>query len=235
MTVHLASLNYDMIDSEQRESHMTTGTAMVWGAGGGIGRAMVQTLHDEGWQVLAVVRNDVDLTLPTPYVLEADLSQPSQVEMAVRAAAMETEAIDLWIYAAGDIHADRVADLTVDDWYRILDANLSGAFLATHFSMPLLAQNAHLIYLGAVSERLRLPGLSAYAAAKAGLEAYADALKKEERKRRITVVRPGAVATPFWEKVPMRMPADAAAPEKVAARILEAHENGFQGTLDLTG
>ena len=71
------------------------------------------------------------------------------------------------------------------------------AFLATHFSMPLLAQNAHLVYLGAVSERLRLPGLSAYAAAKAGLEAYAEALKKEERKRRITVVRPGAVATPF--------------------------------------
>ncbi len=214
---------------------MTTGTVMVWGAGGGIGRALVQALHDEGRQVIAVVRNTVDLALPTPYVLEADLSKPSQIEEAVRAAAMETEAIDLWIYAAGDIHAEKVADLTPDDWYRILDADLSGAFLATHFSMPLLAQDAHLVYLGAVSERLRLPGLSAYAAAKAGLEAFAEALKKEERKRRITVVRPGAVATSLWEKVPMRMPSDAASPKKVATRILEAHKNGFQGTLDLTG
>ena len=211
------------------------GTAMVWGAGGGIGRALVQALHDESWQVLAVVRNNIDLGLETPHIVEADLSKPQQVEEAVRAAAMEIESVDLWIYAAGDIHADKVSDLAVDDWYRILDANLSGAFLATHFSMPLLAQNAHLVYLGAVSERLRLPGLSAYAAAKAGLEAFAEALKKEERKRRITVVRPGAVATPLWEKVPMRMPADAASPEKVAERILEAHENGFQGTLELTG
>ena len=40
---------------------------MVWGAGGGIGRALVQALHDEGWQVLAVVQQDVNLALPTPH------------------------------------------------------------------------------------------------------------------------------------------------------------------------
>ena len=60
-----------------------------------------------------------------------------------------------------------------------MTANLSGAYLATHHSLPLLAEDAHLVFLGAVSERLRLPGLSAYAAAKAGLEAFGEALGKE--------------------------------------------------------
>jgi hypothetical protein len=50
----------------------------------------------------------------------------------------------------------------------------------------------------------------------------------------VTVVRPGAVATPFWDKVPMRLPKDAATPEKVAGRILQAYVDGQSGTLDLT-
>ena len=79
----------------------------------------------------------------------------------------------------------------------------------------------------------RLPGLSAYAAAKAGLEAFAESLSKEQRKKRITVVRPGAVATPLWEKVPLRMPVDVAPPGKIARKILEAYESGHKGQLDL--
>jgi short-subunit dehydrogenase len=85
-----------------------------------------------------------------------------------------------------------------------------------------------------VSERMQMPGLSAYAAAKAGLEAFAESLRKEARKRRITVVRPGAVATPFWENVPFRMPANAMTPEAVAAAILSAYEAKHSGKLDLS-
>jgi NAD(P)-dependent dehydrogenase (short-subunit alcohol dehydrogenase family) len=96
-----------------------------------------------------------------------------------------------------------------------------------------LAEDAHLFYLGAISERLRLPGLSAYAAAKAGLEAFADTLRKEERRRRVTVVRPAAVATSLWDKVPMRLPAHALTPEELASRVLQAYREGHKGTLDV--
>lgn len=75
--------------------------------------------------------------------------------------------------------------------------------------------------------------LSACVAAKAGLEAFAEAVRKEERRKRVTVVRPGAVDTPFWEKGPMRKPKDAAAPEKVAQRILAAVAEEHSGQLDL--
>jgi NAD(P)-dependent dehydrogenase (short-subunit alcohol dehydrogenase family) len=73
----------------------------------------------------------------------------------------------------------KVADLDFKSWNRILVANLTGTFLCTHHSLPILAEDAHLFYLGAVSKRLRLPGLPVYAAAKAGLEAFGEVLRKE--------------------------------------------------------
>lgn len=210
-------------------------TAMIWGAGGGIGRALVTHLaSDENeWAVIAISRRSEALALLTPYTFEADVGDDFAVQNAVMATSQEVESVDLWIYAAGDIMATPVARTAPQAWQRILTANLTGAYLATRHSLPLLAQDAHLVFLGAISERLRLPSLAAYAAAKAGLEAFAETLRKEERKKRVTVVRPSAVATPLWDKVPMRLPKNAASPEKVAQRIVDAYEEGHQGTLDL--
>jgi NAD(P)-dependent dehydrogenase (short-subunit alcohol dehydrogenase family) len=207
--------------------------AIVWGANGSIGQALTTELVEQGWQVIAVSRHGHDvpgalLTLP------ADVTKKQAVEAAVRSASLEFGDVDLMIYAAGDITSSRVKQMSPAAWDDIIGANLNGAFLCTHSSLPLLADDAALIYIGAVSERLRLPGLSAYAAAKAGLEAFADSLRKEERKRQILVVRPGAVATPFWDKVPMKLPKDAASAQKVSKRIVEAYNEGMSGVLDLT-
>ena len=208
--------------------------ALIWGAAGGIGRALTDALLALNWQVLVIARDASLLDLAADHRFDADLSDSFSVQNAVRSASFEVDQVDFWVYAAGDITSARVGDMAPDTWQRIMDANLNGVHLATHYSLPLLANNAHLFYLGAVSERLRLPGLAAYAAAKAGLEAYAEALRKEQRGRHVTVVRPGAVATPFWDKVPMRLPKDAASPEKVAKRILEAYDEGHSGLLNLT-
>jgi NAD(P)-dependent dehydrogenase (short-subunit alcohol dehydrogenase family) len=95
-------------------------------------------------------------------------------------------------------------------------------------------EDGHVFILGAVSERLRLPGLTAYAAAKAGLEAMVVSLSKEERRKKITLVRPGAVATPLWDKVPFNQPEHSYSPEQVADRIWQAYLDEHQGNLDLT-
>jgi NAD(P)-dependent dehydrogenase (short-subunit alcohol dehydrogenase family) len=96
------------------------------------------------------------------------------------------------------------------------------------------AETSHIFLLGPVSEHLQLPGLSAYAAAKAGLEALAFSLSMEERKKKVTVVRPGAVDTPLWDKVPFNKPAHTYSSNQVAEKIWEAYQGGHQGQLDLT-
>lgn len=207
--------------------------ALIWGANGSIGRALAAELAADEWHVIAVSRDGSEVP-GAAVAVQADLGRASAVENAVLSAAYEVSEVDLMIYAAGDILASRVKDMSPAEWQRVMDANLSGAFFATHFALPLLAENAYLVYLGAVSERLHLPGLAAYAAAKSGLESFADTLRKEERKRRVLVVRPGAVATPFWEKVPLRLPKDAPSPQKVSRRILQAYRSSETGVLDLT-
>ncbi|MEZ4592602.1 MAG: SDR family NAD(P)-dependent oxidoreductase [Chloroflexota bacterium] len=208
-------------------------TAMIWGVNGGIGRAIAAELRKNEWTVIGVCRQPAEMEGLVDHVFAADVSREFEVQTAVHATSLEVDQIDLWIYAVGDIETTAVADLDTESWQRQLDANLTGPFLATKHSLPLLAANAHLVYLGAVSERLKLPKFSAYVAAKAGLEAFVASLQKELRGKKITLVRPGAVATPFWDKLPLRLPKDAAPPEKVAKRILAAYEEGHSGQLDL--
>lgn len=208
-------------------------TAIVWGAAGGIGRAITEELAANDWLVIALSRHDNSFGHVDVHPLYVDVGSRYSVQQAIQAAAFEVDAADLFVYAAGDIASSPVEEMEPETWQRIVGANLTGAYLATHYSMPLLAPDAHIVLIGAISERLRLPGLSAYAAAKAGLEAFGDALRKEQRKRRVTVVRPSAVDTPLWDKVPLRVPKDAPPPQKIAKRIIEAYEQGHSGTLDL--
>ena len=207
-------------------------TALIWGATGGIGQATARHLSSNGWQVLAAGRHIEKLSAPIEHTYEVELGDAFSVQSTVTAISQEVSALDLWVYAAGDIASLRVNDMQPQDWQRILGANLSGAYLATHYSWALLSEQAHLFYVGAVSERMRLPGLAAYAAAKAGLEALAEVVRKESR-RKVTVVRPGAVDTTFWEKVPFKLPPHHLAPDQVAARILQAYTEEQQGILDI--
>lgn len=207
-------------------------TAMVWGASGGIGTALVEQLAAEDWKVIGLARVAEEVTDRATEVIEMDLADPESVRQAVEQVSELVDTVDLCIYAAGDILSQKVVDMAPEDWVRILNANLTGAYLAVHFSLPLLGDDAHLVLLGAVSERLRLPGLGAYASAKAGLEAFADVLRKEERGRRVTVVRPKAVDTDLWERVPFSVPRGALEPGALAERVMEAHREGESGVLD---
>ncbi len=212
---------------------MSEKTALVWGAAGGIGRAVTQRLTADGWQVVAFSHHPDELDGISAHTLEVNVADPFSVQRAVTAASQEAGEASLFVYTAGDIVSEPVGKTTPDVWLRILDANLTGAFLTVHYSLPLLTADAPLVFLGAVSERLRLPGLSAYVAAKAGLEAFTEALRKEERKRRVILVRPGAVDTAFWQKVPFRMPASALSAEQTAQQIVSAVHGGHNGVLDL--
>jgi 3-oxoacyl-[acyl-carrier protein] reductase len=207
--------------------------AMIWGGDGDIGRALASYLLDEGWQVVTTTHNDAEVDERLAATVQADVADGYDVGQAVIALNEDVDAVDLWVYAIGDIAFTKVADLSPTDWTRILNANLNGAFLALHHSLPMLAADAHLIFIGALTEQLQLPRLAAYATAKAGLESFVAVLAKEDRKRKVTLIRPGAVDTKFWGRGPATLPKDHLQPDDVAKAILTVYQEGRTGRIDL--
>ncbi|MDW8234550.1 MAG: SDR family NAD(P)-dependent oxidoreductase, partial [Roseiflexaceae bacterium] len=182
-------------------------TALIWGAAGGIGRALVDTLSEHGWRVLGIVRDASALSGTAAEAYSADLARDADVAAAALWAAQQSDGVvNLWVYAAGDMLGKPLADTTASEWDRILSANVTGAHLAVTHSLALVPAGGHLVFIGAYVDRIMLPKLGAYAASKAALDAYVTVLGKEVRDRRITNVRVGAVDTPLWLKAPFRLP-----------------------------
>ncbi len=212
---------------------MTTETVLVWGANGGIGRAILEQQRELGKTVIGIVRDASELD-DIDGVIEADVNDWHAVQTAVQEIAVEYPAIDLFIYAIGDVALEKLDSISDADWQRIIDANLTGAFRATQASLPLMNESSHMVFVGAMVDKLILPKFAAYAASKAGLEAFAKTLAREEkRKLRVTVVRPGAVNTPFWEKIPLNLPKRHITSDAVAHAIEAAHSSGYSGILDV--
>lgn len=78
-------------------------SAMLWGASGGIGQAVMRVLQDANWQVVAIARQGGEWEQLAWQAIECDFSQPAPVQQAVLGSSQLVEQVDLWLYTAGDI------------------------------------------------------------------------------------------------------------------------------------
>lgn len=206
--------------------------AVIWGASGGIGRALVTLLKDEGWRVLAAARRE-DAIPPADLHCYFDAEKPDSVRDATMFMAQNTNGVALMVYAAGGMVAAPLDTLSPQDWGRIVAANLTGPYLVAHHALGLMNEGGHVAFIGAYVDRVTLPKFGAYASAKAGLETLVGVLQKEHRRLKFSLIRPPAVATPFWGNVPFNLPQGALSPEVVAQAVLRRYEAGDKGPLDL--
>ncbi|GAB4413788.1 MAG: SDR family oxidoreductase [Anaerolineae bacterium] len=207
--------------------------ALIWGASGGIGAALVSTLHHAGWRVLAVARDVARIPAQASFVCSFDAANPASFKEASTLLAHETQGVELAVYAAGELRAELLKKMSLTDWDAVLVSNLTGAFLAASHSLYLLNEGGLMAFIGAYVDHVTLPKMGAYAAAKAGLETLVTVLRKENRRQRFAVVRPGAVNTALWQNAPFRLPADAKPPEAVAQAILAHYHSGGNDDLNL--
>src|SRR5204862_5558222 len=100
------------------------------------------------------------------------------------------------------IGAERLtAQLTGDEWARVVDVNLSGAYHTIKRALGKMVRNrfGRIVNVSTVSAARPLPGQACYAASKAGIEAMTRAVAIEVARRGITVnaIQPGLVLTDF--------------------------------------
>ena len=194
-------------------SRFTDRTALVTGAGSGIGRAIALALAAEGARVVAAGRRAEPLDETVRLIenqggkalaVTADVTRPEDAETLVRAAVDTFGSLDVAVNNAGVFRGGApLADLSEADWQTQLDTNVTGVFLALRAEIRRMrtqpSGGAIVNVASTFGAHKRVPGAAAYAASKAAVSALTRgaALDHIREGVRINAVSPGAVETPM--------------------------------------
>jgi NAD(P)-dependent dehydrogenase (short-subunit alcohol dehydrogenase family) len=176
--------------------------AVVTGGAKGIGLGVVRTLARDGWHCTIL---DVDPTgrrvadeVGGAYV-RVDVTRPEELVGAFDELAGRFGPVHGLVNSAGINRTGPSDQLSVDDWRRVIDIDLSGTFYACQAAYPHLAEGSAIVNLASVLAVRALPGRVAYTAAKFGVVGITRVLAVEWAARGIRVNAVG----PSWTDTPL--------------------------------
>jgi 3-oxoacyl-[acyl-carrier protein] reductase len=191
-------------------------TAIVTGAGRGIGEAIARRLARDGARVACVSRSDSNATRTAEAINAAtpDAARPYAVDVADKKAVAaicerilaDFGRVDILVNNAGLTRDGLAMRMSEEDWDLVLDTNLKGAFNFIQGVMrPMVKQRAgRIINIASVAGLTGNAGQANYAASKAGLIGLTKTLARELASRNITVnaVAPGFITTDMTTVLP---------------------------------
>jgi NADP-dependent 3-hydroxy acid dehydrogenase YdfG len=188
--------------------------ALVTGASSGIGEATARALAAQGAAVALAARRverlehvaqDITRTSGHALVLQTDVSDQTQAQVAVERTVAELGRLDMVVNNAGVMLLGPVEGAALGEWEQMVRLNLLGVLYITHAALPHLLraaagaprQVADLVNISSVAGRVARSGDGVYDATKFGVVAFSESLRQEVTRRhvRVAVVEPGAVVT----------------------------------------
>lgn len=175
-------------------------TAIITGAGKGIGKAIAIALAKEGVDLGLIARTSSDLEslqtfLKDTYSIQvhtvtADISNKTEVEAAVSKLIEQLGVIDILINNAGIAQFGTLADMDPLQWERIIQVNLMGTYYVTHSVLPFMLKQdgGDIINIASTAGERGFATGSAYCASKFAILGLTESLLQEVRKSNIRVV-----------------------------------------------
>ena len=183
--------------------------ALVTGASGAIGGAIVRSLVDRGAKVaISGTRVDALEGLASEldgsgYVVPADLYDPSGVEELLKDAIKLMKRIDILVNNAGVTRDSLAIRISNDDWDKVIDINLGATFRLSRAVLRSMMKNrwGRIINISSVVGVTGNAGQANYAASKAGIIGMSKSLAQEVATRNVTVncIAPGFIVTPMTD------------------------------------
>jgi NAD(P)-dependent dehydrogenase (short-subunit alcohol dehydrogenase family) len=168
----------------------------VTGAASGLGRAIVERLVSDGWQIASVDLSFEGRSRPAmEHAIAGDVRDADFWRGLHDRLRSQWTALGLLVNAAGVGATGEVGTLPVEQWRRVLDTNLLGTAIGCETFLPWLreAPRSHVVNVASIAGILAPPSMAAYSASKAGVMALSEAIAAECSTRRpgVTVVCPG--------------------------------------------
>jgi NADP-dependent 3-hydroxy acid dehydrogenase YdfG len=174
-------------------------TAMISGAGRGLGSALAEVLAPTHTLFLAgrpSSRLDEVAARFGATTWPVDLADVDGITAVVE----PIVELDVLIHNAGVAYPGRVAESTVDEWRKSMEVNVIGAVALTLALLPALrAAGGHVVFINSGAGINASPGLASYTASKFALRGFADSLRNDEPSLRVTSIHPGRIATEMQE------------------------------------
>jgi NAD(P)-dependent dehydrogenase (short-subunit alcohol dehydrogenase family) len=183
-------------------------TALVTGAGRGIGTAIAHALAAEGAAVAVVARSGNEIEQVTHDLRArganaisavADVTRESDVVASIEATTRELGPIDILVNNAGRAVRGAIGEMSVEEWRQLVDINLIGPYLYCRGTIPGMVDRrwGRVINIGSVMSKVGMALFSAYTASKHGLIGLTRALAIEVADKGVTVnaVCPGVTKT----------------------------------------
>lgn len=188
--------------------------AVITGGARGIGKAISEKLASEGASLVLVdVMLDVAETTAKEFeakgtkafAVKADVSKLSEAEEAIAKAVEHFGQIDILVNNAGITKDALLLRMSAEDWQKVIDINLTGAFNFVKASIKhLMKKGGKIVNISSVVGRMGNFGQANYSASKAGMIGLTKTVAKEFASRNVTcnAIAPGFIATEMTHKLP---------------------------------
>jgi 3-oxoacyl-[acyl-carrier protein] reductase len=184
--------------------------AIVTGSSRGIGAEIARTLACAGAKVIVnyvvnpkaaeAVCADIAKAGGESLAVRADVSHPAEARILFDAAIGRFNRVDILVNNAGVLLSRKIADISDEEFDRVLSVNTKGVFYALREAATRLSDGGRVISLSSTVTRLMLPNYGAYAASKGAVEQLTRIFAREAGERGITanIVSPGPVNTEMF-------------------------------------